>query len=45
MMGKRIAAACNGGMTSASSGVAAMPIPAKPPLLSPRKITAGIASR
>ena len=45
MMGKSIAAACNGGKTRASSGVATMPMPAKPPLLSPRKITAGMASR
>ena len=41
----RIAAASSGGTTKAKSGVASMPRPAKPPLLRPRKVTAGMASR
>jgi len=44
-IGRSIAAACKGGITSASSGAATMPSPAKPPLPRPRKVTAGIASR
>jgi len=44
-MGSRIAAACSGGMTSASSGVASNPTPEKPPLDIPRNVTAGMAER
>ncbi len=43
-IGSRIAAACSGGMTSASSGVEIMPAPANPPLPIPSATMAGIAS-
>src|SRR6266567_4385780 len=41
--GSRIASACSGGIVSASSGVAAMPMPEKPPLARPTSSTAAIA--
>jgi hypothetical protein len=43
MIGRKIAAASSGGITSASSGVAISPAPANPPFDSPSAITAGIA--
>src|SRR5262252_3644653 len=44
-IGSRIAAAWSGGTVSAISGVAAMPMPAKPPLARPRNVTATTATR
>jgi hypothetical protein len=44
-IGNRIAAACNGGMVSAKSGVEIMPTPANPPLPRPSAAMAGMASR
>ena len=43
-MGSRIAAAYTGETVSASSGVATVPTPEKPPLARPTSITAGIAA-
>ena len=43
MIGSRIAAASSGDMMIASSGVATMPMPEKPPLDRPRNTTAGTA--
>jgi hypothetical protein len=42
-IGSRIASACSGGMVRASSGVAAIPMPEKPPLARPTRSTAAIA--
>ena len=44
MIGSMMAAASSGGITSASSGVAICPMPAKPPFDSPSATTAGTAS-
>ena len=38
-----MAAACSGGSTSASSGVATTPTPVKPPLARPRNVTDAMA--
>src|SRR5688572_7355445 len=44
MIGRRIAAACSGRITSASSGVDTMPMPEKPTFDRPRNTTDGTAS-